>query len=214
MSSGQQQAQAVTDGAVGFSSRSSRSFLTFAGHTPASAGGGAGHIALATPCHCFMRSCEPTQRAQLSSQRIKARGLRAFLFGLASEASLSRTRVPPPPRCLKPPPACAHSLRRDHRPHGVDGTRRGTPRLPGWGVRGSGICGSQPTTATASLWGMLWLGPIALRYHKRLSRAAARPPRQPAASGAVSPPRSLPRSAASARPPPQAKAASPNVHSG
>lgn len=161
-----------------------------------------------------MRSRKPTKRAQLSSQRIKACGPRAFLFGLASEASLSRTRVPPPPRCLKPPPACTHSLRRDHQPQGIDGTRRGTPRLPGWGVHGGGICGSQPTTATASLWGMRWLGPIALPHHKRLSLAAARPPRPPAASGAVYPPRSLPRSAASARPPPQAKAASPSVRSG
>lgn len=91
------------------------------------------------------------------------------------------------------PAASSHPLarlqasRRGSRPRSTAGTSRGTPRLPGgaW-VRCPWLPADHPDGFTSGD------GPAALPHHRRLSRAAARPPHQPAASGAVLTARSRP----------------------
>lgn len=152
MSSGQQQARAVTEGAGGFSFCSYRSFPAFAGRAPrprlcreVRRTRCAGHpVPL---LHAFMQS---TKCAQLPSQRVDACGLCAFLFGLASEASLSMTKGTASSLL---PPATPLPARRLHA--GVVDLIALLAPAAGhracWGVCGCGVHGCQLTTPMASL---------------------------------------------------------------
>lgn len=70
-------------------------------------------------CYCFTRSCKPTKCAQLSSQHVRARGPRALLLSLATEAS---------PSCHSHPPAGSVQ---NNGLHSIDGIAVG--HRIGWG---------------------------------------------------------------------------------
>lgn len=94
----------MTDRAGGFPSCIS-SVLVFGGHALTSAGGWAGHTALATPCHCSLPLCKPTQCPSCQASTGKPKVL--LPWALPARALWAWTRALLPPCCLRPPLSAA-----------------------------------------------------------------------------------------------------------